>query len=467
MYRVRVRGIYATAISLLLHEEGFLLSDVSEVLRSRLRIPESLAPPQVTVKSLDDDKDDVLVIGYPWEAGARVEEALRSSLPYITARRGRLGLYTVVDAVSLGGCRARIEGLEAVVASDDCPPEGEVFRATVVKESLEKGSAPRLRPGASVIGEYVIASAPGSGTSFSEHIRDRELRTELMLKTIESVDITRVHVRFRSNAKNAPVDRVVMEASRLAREVLGLSGEKPSGEGIVRRGEYISILTLASPAKRVLDEYRRRVVTTITWHHSLKAGGPEESMIVDYSELIASSGSCSSDIGGEALRFVSERLSTRPKASIRHKLPDGRAYTLGPYRVASVSSGGGCVRLTLERTFRSGGVLDGLNVVKRPGDRGVTEVDTCSWITLHTYTSREGKLLGYYANINTPPEISSTGVRYLDLYIDVVRRPGEEPVVIDEEELDKAREEGYIGEDLYREAREWASKAVNRLRQMP
>ncbi|HIE55679.1 MAG TPA: hypothetical protein EYP90_10940, partial [Chromatiaceae bacterium] len=66
-FRVRVRGIYATALSkLLLDREDFQLVDVSPVLQKRLGIPaNSEFPADVTVKTVEDCQDRLLVVGFP------------------------------------------------------------------------------------------------------------------------------------------------------------------------------------------------------------------------------------------------------------------------------------------------------------------------------------------------------------------------------------------------------------------
>ena len=168
---VRVRGIYATALSVLLHEKGFLLSDVTEIVRSRLGIPASTSPPNVTVKSLEEDPDRILVIGYPWEAGLEVLETLVDSLAFVSPRIGSLGVNTVVDARSVGDCKLELPGgAVGELDSRECPEKGSMVRATIVKESLEPQARPLLREGVRVVGDYTIVSHPGSGVSFSEHV---------------------------------------------------------------------------------------------------------------------------------------------------------------------------------------------------------------------------------------------------------------------------------------------------------
>ncbi|MEB3825146.1 MAG: DUF402 domain-containing protein, partial [Desulfurococcales archaeon] len=117
-------------------------------------------------------------------------------------------------------------------------------------------------------------------------------------------------------------------------------------------------------------------------------------------------------------------------------------------------------------TMRSKGLLDGLNVEKRPGDYDVMKVDMSSWRIIHEYYTREGSPLGIYVNINTPPEIDAEGIKYVDLYVDIVMKPGEDPKAIDVEELEKAYNEGLVSDALYRKAVEEKDKALKSLKQL-
>jgi Ribonuclease G/E len=465
LYTVRVRGIYATALSVLYHSRGFLIADASEVLRERLAASGVVAvnaPPTVTVKSLEDSPDEVLIIGYPWEAGVEAERALLEGVGYASVRRGRLGLYTVVDAISLGGCRLRLPGgLEGKLDSGECPPEGEAVRATVAREALEPGSEPLLKPGVRVVGEYIMLQLPGSGFSFSEHIPP-ERRVDLVTATA-GIDSKIYHIHFRSASRTAPLENVRSEAARLAEEAEALLSERPSGEPrVVRRGEYISIVYLPRPAKEELDKLRAQIYPTITLHHTLKAGGRIESLLVDYAEEALKAGACRVEAGAAAEAFIAKSLRGR-RIHVDHRRPDGSRLRLGPFTVAGVADSRRGVALTLERRFTRPGILDGLNVEKRPGDRATTRISTSEWHIIHEYWSQEGRLLGVYANVNTPPEISLAGIRYLDLYVDVVMRPGEDPRVIDMEELDKAYKEGIVTEILYKRAIDEAEKLAKAL----
>jgi predicted RNA-binding protein associated with RNAse of E/G family len=64
----------------------------------------------------------------------------------------------------------------------------------------------------------------------------------------------------------------------------------------------------------------------------------------------------------------------------------------------------------------------------------------------------DGRLIGEYFNVNTPVEVYPYGARYLDLEVDVVRRTGEEPRVLDEEKLAYQTKQGSVSPSLARKA---------------
>ena len=63
--KARVRGIYATAITKILLDQGIMIVQATPIIRQRLNIPENNAAPDVTVKTTDDDPHTLLIIGFP------------------------------------------------------------------------------------------------------------------------------------------------------------------------------------------------------------------------------------------------------------------------------------------------------------------------------------------------------------------------------------------------------------------
>jgi Ribonuclease G/E len=78
--KVRVRGIYATALSHLFLKNGYKIVQPSDVIADRLNISFDNSPPDATVKDVEDDS--ILVIGKPYEARS-VFHLLSKSLKFV------------------------------------------------------------------------------------------------------------------------------------------------------------------------------------------------------------------------------------------------------------------------------------------------------------------------------------------------------------------------------------------------
>ena len=119
-------------------------------------------------------------------------------------------------------------------------------------------------------------------------------------------------------------------------------------------------------------------------------------------------------------------------------------------------------QILVKRSF-SQGRYDGLDLPIEEGDYGITEVQEGAWHVKHAYYSKEGRLKGEYYNINTPVELYPYGARYLDLEVDVVRRVGGKPSIVDREDLALLAKDGGIGVGLEKKALEVAESLLERL----
>ncbi len=470
-----MRGIYATAIASLLAMNGYILADLSEVLQSRINRPSTNLPPHVTVKTEPDKRDELLIIGYPWQYGKNVEETILETLHYSVVRRGRYGINTVVWGESLGDCRILLPGGEIArlkhknSEDEGCPGKGEKLLVSVVREKLSPRDQVIVSKDVRVVGMYSILISPGRGVSFSEHIRSDDKRLELAEIAARSLDLNRFHVRFRSSSKFSSPDEIEKELGKLKQEMeslLTLGESAPTR--VLRRGEYISIITVSQPDKLELDELRSKTTPTVKFHHTLKSGGKLKSELVDYAEhLIVDLNIDPVKLGYSTLNYIAGALRGRI-IPVKHMKPDGDYYNLTPGKIESVElKPNKPPVLTVKRIFKTKGMLDGLNVEKMPGDYDVMRVDLGSWRIVHEYYTRQGDPLGIYVNINTPPEIDEDSIKYIDLYIDVVMKPGGTPEIIDRDQLDKAYDELVVSEELYRKAIEEAEKAYKTLQQLP
>jgi Ribonuclease G/E len=108
-------------------------------------------------------------------------------------------------------------------------------------------------------------------------------------------------------------------------------------------------------------------------------------------------------------------------------------------------------RIVVQRFF-SEGRYDGLDLPIEEGDYALTEIREGAWSVKHAYYSREGGLKGEYFNVNTPVEIYPHGARYVDLEVDVVRRAGDRPFLVDREKLARLLRDGAISSALEQRA---------------
>lgn len=209
----------------------------------------------------------------------------------------------------------------------------------------------------------------------------------------------------------------------------------------------IARLEFPAVSKERLDEIRGRIVPTVKNHHRLKM------------------------INAEMLEAAESELAKKPgnRAELEQELVKGAIWLPlekeGVVRVEHVRSSGKLMRpregaiqtingnrLVFRRSF-SRGRYDGLDLLIRKGDYGLTEIREGVWYLKHNYFSRERLLIGEYYNINTPVELYPYGARYVDLEVDVVRRAGEQAFMIDREKLELLTGKGCIGKEL-------ASKAL-------
>jgi hypothetical protein len=227
-----------------------------------------------------------------------------------------------------------------------------------------------------------------------------------------------------------------------------------------------------------LDARRRDVVPTMPGHHRTKAATGAASTAVDFVEAVcedfarggASEGSDddSADGGGanertddDAFPFEAVVGQFGPhegdSVGIGHGKPDGRHIDLGPGEVTALDG----ETVTVERELSGGGTYDALGVPKREGDVATTKFREGRWWYPTVYRGADGERRGTYVNVCTPVEVFPDEVRYVDLHVDVVRHADGTVERVDDDELDEAVEAGLVGEQLAEKARSVAA-AVER-----
>lgn len=199
--------------------------------------------------------------------------------------------------------------------------------------------------------------------------------------------------------------------------------------------------------KSSLDEFRDRIVTTVLGHHRLRLIDSDYVDDVETQELLIHPDRRESISRNLAKRLIWDRLKKGKKIGIDHVKSDGQVISLTPGEIIGLNPEQG--KLTLKRImFKGRTQYDGLNLPKKEGDYAISELREGNWFYKHAYFRRDGRLIGEYYNINTLIEFYPDKIRYVDLEIDVVRWADGQVAIIDEEDLNRYSELGYLSQNL-------------------
>ncbi len=462
MTAVRVRGIYATAITRLLREAGLEVVQASEPIRERFDGELPTEPAAAAVET-SRDREGVGVSGEPdavERVAGRLEDVGIDCFRWADPTPRGAVFDGEVSETAGGGATVDLGGdRRGYLAFDDVDGYVEVgdrYRLQVHEPTPPwSDDHPRVRPTPRVETGLCRLSRGRSGVrAAGDDGRAAELVGMTDLLDAELPDGWGLY--WRRTAANAglaametALERAVSRAGELE-EALDDAGEP----GVVAVPEATAWLWFGRESRFALDDARRAVTATLPGHHRIKAAGGTASAAVDFAEAVC-------DPGGE-FPFGAVAASFGPAAGDRlalaHGKPDGRLLTLGRGTVTDLDADGS---LTLERRMGAGGSYDALGTPKEAGDVAVTKLREGRWWYPTTYRDAEGSSKGTYVNVCTPVELFPDRARYVDLHVDVIRRPDGEVAVVDEAELAAAVEEGLVSEPLAEKARSVA-RAVER-----
>jgi hypothetical protein len=489
---VRVRGIYATALSALLGD-GHDVVQASPPIRERFdhEFPVDVAAASVTTT---DDRQGVGVAGTA-EAVEAVRERLQgvardalawpNPAPRGAVFRGEvtetLGSGAVVDLGAVDG--RDVQGFLPYDRVEGYVEAGDSYRLQVAgPEPPWSGARPSMATDLRVPGDLVELRR-GSTPASDETARLAEL---LPVEAPEGWS-----PRWRRAADDADLDamaaaleRAVDRAETLMAAVADADGEDPGRIVAPQAGAWV---WFGRESRFALDDVRGRVTATMAGHHRIKAGTGSASTAVDFVEAVSSTGgpgpgphgnpgSADADAGsadgtggctgwpGDSFPFEAVADCFGPRAgdrlAIAHGKPSGRTVVLGRGEVTEVTADGA---VTVERAMSPGGTYDALGVERREGDRARTTFVEGRWWYATVYAGDDGTRRGTYVNVCTPVELFPERARYVDLHVDVVKRPDGEVRRVDDDELDDAVAAGEVPEPLAERAREVAASIENAL----
>jgi hypothetical protein len=210
-------------------------------------------------------------------------------------------------------------------------------------------------------------------------------------------------------------------------------------------------------AKAILDKIRATVLPTLARHHLLRIVHPKglERAEQELARRPQRKEETERELFREAILLPLEKSSS---VRVEHVRASGRRVRPREGFVVEC----GTDRILMKRRL-SRGRYDGLDLPIEEGDYALTEIRLDAWSVRHAYYSGSGLFKGEYHNVNSPVEFYPQGARYVDLEVDVVRRAGEAPFMVDQEMLAILAKEGFIGAWLEEKAREVAQDLLNSL----
>ncbi|MEM0084573.1 MAG: DUF402 domain-containing protein [Candidatus Methanomethylicia archaeon] len=461
--KVRVRGIYSTALSKLLIDEGYSIVQPSKVIKDRFNIGDEMDYMFYDVDILDrDDKHGVYILTSNENLRTIIDIIHRNLFDAIIriAPYDVNGIYKgVVEAIdkvrNLAFISIMPKLLGVLPLSRDSPLKvGDEILVQVDKSSLGL-RIPRLTTRIGLAGRYVVLFK-GDGLKFSRKLTGSFIDYMNISETLKGVLPETFGVIIRSSFKSASKDDILNEISNLLdnyNRLMDLFRVSPSRRLIVNG---LKVLDVEFPynSKRILDSIRSFVTSTINFHHYFKILGENYSKMVDNVESLLSKGLNVDDtlLNIDLLRgeFASNLRV------IEHVKLNGKVILFR--NIESIDFNGKF--LTIYRRVKSPGFYDGLNIVKMVGDKIVTKIGFGDWYYVSRYYSSDGQFLGSYININTPIEIYGDRLRYVDLEVDVCVKSNGEFKILDMDHLYKAFKMGVVSESLFR----FISKLVDNIK---
>ena len=455
---IRVRGIYATALTKLLLDHGFSVVQASDKIKHRFSgTTFTDKPANVTIKDTEN-KLGFVIIGDP-EAVEKVYSCICEFTSNSIVFKSVVPLHAIIKG------RVIEKPRERVYLVDLGNVKGELYTTQPLNmndEVIVDVRKTQLRPPEKVIlsfnyniyGPNVVLIYNLPKIIISKHIRDPEIRKELLaLASLYRMKNSKWGIKWRSSARFTPLSELMKELQTLykrAEEVLSKAKEKPAYE-IIEPGQAVIEILLSRIDKEKLDAIRQNVIPTVIGHHSLKSFGKKSSTVIDVIEyVIERVGAKSKEISKGLLEYIIDHLRELKEVKIYHvRAYDGKVFKLTPGRIVSVKEDNTLGKvIVLKRRIRGKGIYDGLGVPKEPGDHDEMVVPLDKWIIIHNYYSRRSELKGRYININTPVELSLSSIRYIDLSLDIIVDSNNNVRMVDVEEFKRMVKMNIIGDKV-------------------
>jgi Ribonuclease G/E len=459
--KARIRGVYSTALTRLLLDNGFEIVQPSVAMKERFGIEERNEPPDLDVRDRRD-RQGVRALGRAKFISA-FKSILQSNLHDVIIREWSVtanGIYKgLLETESADSFLVDIGPVTGRIAKREVLNLDKKQLMVQVERRKVGARKPALTTEVKIPGEYTIL-IPERQIKVSRKIRDPKERSRL-IKLGKELAPKNWGIIWRTAAKDQSPEKLKDEISHLAGE----------GEAVLERAEEAvapaelwegnNFLDVEFPAlsKEKLDDIRRSVTETLDSHHYYKACGGNFSVAADMAERLLEKGSPIEEVDSLFKQTIGASFPTVGSIiDIEHVKLDGRVLHLGEALIEAFDEDESLIEFS--RIIRGEGAYDGLGTRKELGDRAVTEAKIGEWHYKTRYLSKDGRHKGTYVNLNTPIELYPYGIRYVDLEVDVCVWPSGRVGKMDEKKLEYAAAEGIVTQKLVETVRKRVRKLI-------
>lgn len=453
MTRVRIRGIYATALTAVLNDAVTIVAP-SRAIDRRFDESFEVTDWDVTVDATDD-RQGISVVGTRGGVSTISEYVSECGFDVFSwpdpAPKGAVVTAEVIEELGRGAVvdLGQREGFLPYADTDEYVSTSDELRVQV-HEPTPPWSDQRPVVGTDVWVFGGLVDLFRGDEAVQVEVDHPERESEL-IRTVEMIQ-TDIPAGWGVRFEGAAVDADL--------QVLGgaIDGVVTQVDDVRGRGNGDDPLWatrwfwFGRASRFEFDDRRRSVVATMPGHHRIKAGGDVESAAVDFVERL-----CEPD--EFPVEPVLEQFGPREgdRYRIDHGKPDGRRFSLGEGEIIGRDGD----TITVRREMSAGGRYDALESPREEGDSAVTKLREGRWWYPTVYRDSDGKSKGMYVNICTPVELFARKASYMDLEVDIIRRADGSVERVDTDELEEAVANGHVSSELAAKAREVAT-AVER-----
>ena len=506
---VYIRGIYTTALTKLFQDAGFEIIYPSEVIQNRFNIPYRQEKYTKDIIIRDRKDKQGVSINIKGEIYNKlVEESQFSEFPLSITKEPQIiqfnsnfNVNDIYKGKVIKSSKKRDYSFVELIPKEEYNSEeskyskkfttnlGHLSTFLPVGETgifqVKRGDygthMPELEQNFTLAGDLLVLLPKADKVFISKKIQDSSERNRLLDLGKNLLKSKYFGIICRTAAKFATDEEIKKDFHSLEAtysNIQRLISKMPDETGRIYSDTKSLNLLFPYSYKRKLDEIRREITETIQFHHTIKSSSINENCMgkyyADENELLNYSEDLIEQLPDSQREAIEEfylsnyydNIKEGEWMDINHQKLSGRTVHLRGGKIESCNKDlNGELEIQIRRVFRKGGRYDGLDLPIDKGDYALSTFKVNSRHYVSKYYSSDDELKGKYININTPIEISSKKIQYIDLEIDVIEKENGKREIIDREKLDAIYELNLVSKTTYDQAIELANdlKSKNEL----